>query len=86
MFFGWAEQHGGAWRGDYLVVDLREVRATRGESPSRLHFQRTKEVMIDDENGITFPMKAIMPHACEGWLATGVGGEEDVIAEKRCPS
>ena len=65
---------GGRWKGDYIVVDLRDL--DRNPDTAHVHVQRIKEVYISPDDGFTFPMVARFNEK-HRWLPGPEGDEGD---------
>ena len=74
IFLGYHMLAGGRWKGDYIVVDLRDL--DRNPDTAHVHVQRIKEVYIRPDDGFKFP-KVARFNERHRWLPGPEGDEGD---------
>ena len=72
LFLGYHLLNGCRWKGDYLVVDMKDIHANL--ETAWVHVQRVKEVYHDGKEGISFPLHN---QQRQQWLETAGNSDGD---------
>ena len=72
LFMGWEFHTGVTWSGDYYVLPIDDVKNVDLNKLAAHKVQRVDRIIVDDEEGVTFPVRGSYQK-----LSTGVGPPEE---------